>query len=110
SVAALGALPFDWPSHFIGEFQLTPAESSDAALEVSANELSISGSTLTSLALERELWVATYSGSLRVERGTLDRLRLQIPSIWAGPFELDANVAASMAMVVDDSERPVLSI
>ncbi len=110
--------PFGEDSHFIRAYNVDAQTTVDAYLLVEPNQPTVSGETLTSVTRENDVWSATFQCDLRVERGELDALRLQIPSNWAGPFAVTpaakANVVASgrsdgkstLAIQLPQSVRP----
>ena len=80
--------PFDGETHFVQAFPVDAATASGVQLAVERSEPALAGETLTRLVRGKNGWEVIWECSLRVEHGTLDVLRLQLPGTCAGPFDV----------------------
>jgi hypothetical protein len=78
--------PFNKALHFVRAYSVEPLTTDEVLILVEPNEPDVRGETLTTLAQANRVWTATFACKLRVERGELDLLRLQVPPTFAGPF------------------------
>ena len=110
--------PFDQKSHFVRCYSVDPLTADAVRILVEPNEPVVRGETLTTLSKENRVWTASFGCELRVERGELDVLRLQVPPTFTGPFAVappatteftpsgNAQQAATLSIRLPQPARP----
>jgi hypothetical protein len=89
--------PFDADARFVSAVAFDATSADRVSILTEANQPTVDGDTLTVIARQGGVWVATYSCDLHVGRGELDELHLQIPTNWAGPYELTPEAKTEVA-------------
>lgn len=83
--------------HFVGRWQWSPApgraEPAPPAVVVRLNRPRIRGRLLTTVVPAGETWTAIVRGSIQADRGRIERVRLEAPGDWTGPWSSDDGAA-----------------
>jgi hypothetical protein len=101
--------PTDWPYRLVGSIA-EAAGAGSAQLIVTPNLIKLQGACLTSLTRAGDSWSADFRCRASIGGGKLGVLQLNVPTSWIGPFEIEANAAASINVVAANEQSAVLSV
>jgi hypothetical protein len=99
-----------WSARPIGTYRLNQTSADSVRLSIKANDVEISGDTITTLRRESDAWWADFNCNLVVQQGVLDTFQLRVPATWVGPFEADADVPTTIEITSLDDENAMLSV
>ena len=103
--------PFDDQTRFVRAFTIDATTAEDVQVAVSTGDPVLHGATLTTVARDSDnSWEATWACDLRVEQGTIDALRIQVPSHWSGPFEVTPAAQVQVTALSTGGGKATLSV
>ena len=79
-----------------------------AVLVVSPNEPNVSGVAVTSLHREEDGWEATLDYHFHTEQGVVDAVRLDAPSWWGGPYQVEPPATVTTVEIPGERRRQVI--
>ncbi len=102
--------PIQWQVRPIGTYHLNESALRTARLSVKPSQVEIRGDTFTAIYSEESTWWATFHARISARRGTLDILRLRVPTACAGPFEVESSVPVTTDLLSLDEHHQTLAV
>ena len=89
----------------VKSFTSTGKTAIEAEVMLAINRPEVSARQVTSVRFDGEYWAAEVGFAIRVQRGVLDQLVLDVPHEWTGPFNTDPDVEIEP---IGDGDRRLL--
>ena len=80
------------------ECVISETDIASASMTVSPNIIEAVGQSLLRVYMERGEWWGSLHCTFRVQRGQLDRINLDVPGHWLGPFDIESDVPITVGL------------